>query len=73
MNDINPSVPESTAQRSQAKQKQNATKGNAPSQPHMEGKIENKHLIGTFTSVLIVGAILVASWFGVYALYLNRL
>ncbi|GAA0355276.1 cytochrome c oxidase subunit 2A [Bacillus horti] len=34
---------------------------------------EEKQLIGTFTLVLLIGGFLLATWFGVFSLYLNRL
>lgn len=33
---------------------------------------EKKSLEGTFTSVMILGVLIIVSWFGVWALYLSR-
>lgn len=35
-------------------------------------KTETDALKGTFTSVLILGAFIVVTWFAVFALFLNR-
>ncbi|CAJ1004383.1 MULTISPECIES: cytochrome c oxidase subunit 2A [Bacillales] len=37
-----------------------------PTQP------EQENLKGTFAAVLLVGAFILLSWFGVFALFLNR-
>lgn len=80
MKEVNPSVLEPSSRRSQTNIKEKpsgrakeSSAKNPITPPPTEAKVEDKHLVGTFTSVLIIGAFLIVTWFGVYALYLSRL
>ena len=43
-----------------------------PKQKHANNNESTIHFKGTFIAVMLLGVFLVASWFGIYALFLSR-
>ena len=47
-------------------------KNKNPKQKHAKNSESTIHFKGTFIAVMLLGVFLVASWFGIYALFLSR-
>lgn len=43
-----------------------------PQQQHAKNNDSTIHFKGTFIAVMLLGLFMVASWFGIYALFLSR-